>query len=63
MAMKKKIGARGLRSIIENTMNEIMFAYPDIENLKEIIVGAGTINKKEKPKYVIEDKKEEKKIV
>lgn len=63
MAMKKKIGARGLRSIIENTMNEIMFAYPDIENLKEIIVGAETINKKEKPKYVVEDKKEEKKIV
>ena len=62
MAIKKKIGARGLRSIIENTMNDIMFSYPDIENLKEINIGASTINKKEKPKYILKEK-EEKKIV
>ena len=33
-AIKRKTGARGLRSIIENVMNKIMFELPSKENIK-----------------------------
>ena len=38
-AMKRKSGARGLRSIIETSLIDIMYDIPSIENLKECVVG------------------------
>ena len=37
-AIARKTGARGLRSIIENSMLDIMYELPSIENLKECIL-------------------------
>ena len=38
MALKRNTGARGLRSIIEETMTEIMFNIPSEKDIKECIV-------------------------
>lgn len=52
IAFDKNVGARGLRGIIEKTMNDIMFKAPDIENLQEIIIGKNVIINNEKPKLI-----------
>lgn len=44
LAFKKQIGARGLRSIIENAMKKIMYSIPDITDAKRVIVTAGVID-------------------
>ena len=40
-AIKKKTGARGLRSILENILLKTMFDLPGQENVDEIIIDAG----------------------
>jgi ATP-dependent Clp protease ATP-binding subunit ClpX len=37
-ALKKEIGARGLRSIIENIMMDIMYEIPSMKDIKEVII-------------------------
>ena len=37
-AKEKKIGARGLRSVLEEVLDEVGFEYPSVENLKKIII-------------------------
>lgn len=44
LAIEKNTGARGLRSIIEKAMNNIMFSVPDMTNAKKVIVTADVIN-------------------
>ena len=55
IAIRKKIGARGLRNIIEGIMKDIMFEYPDKKNLKEIIITKNAVLKKEQAKYIFKD--------
>ena len=40
-AIRKKTGARGLRSILENILLKTMYDLPSQENIKEVIVDAG----------------------
>lgn len=44
LAIAKQIGARGLRSIIENAMKNIMFDVPDMRDIKKIVVTSGVID-------------------
>jgi ATP-dependent protease Clp ATPase subunit len=37
-AKEKKIGARGLRSVLEEVLDEVGFEYPSIENLAKVII-------------------------
>ena len=37
-AKEKKIGARGLRSVLEEVLDEVGFEYPSIKNLSKIII-------------------------
>lgn len=39
LAMKRKIGARGLRSILEDTMLEIMYTLPSDPSIQKVILG------------------------
>ena len=43
-ALERKTGARGLRSIIEHALLEIMFDLPSIENLQKVVVDEGVIS-------------------
>ena len=42
-AIKKKTGARGLRSILENILLKTMYDLPSQENIEEVIVDAGAV--------------------
>lgn len=48
-AMKRKTGARGLRSIIENALLDTMYELPSMKDVSEVVVTAGVINDGEKP--------------
>lgn len=45
----KKIGARGLNSILDKMMNELMFEVPSNKNIEEIIIDADVILNKKQP--------------
>ncbi len=51
-AMKSKTGARGLRSILEHSMLDIMYELPSIANLKECIINEEVISKNARPELV-----------
>lgn len=44
LAIKKEIGARGLRSIIEKAMQNVMFSIPDRVDAKKVVVTSGVID-------------------
>lgn len=44
MAVKKQIGARGLRSIIEKAMQNVMFSVPDRADAKRVVITSGVID-------------------
>jgi ATP-dependent Clp protease ATP-binding subunit ClpX len=44
-AIERKTGARGLRSIMEETMNDIMFEIPSEEGVSRVIVNENTVEK------------------
>lgn len=46
LAIKKKTGARGLRSIIEFAMQKVMFDVPDMSSAKKIVVTAACVEGK-----------------
>lgn len=48
-AQQKNTGARGLRSITEEIMTDIMYTLPDDKDLKKIIITKGVVEKKEQP--------------
>ncbi|MDP8232097.1 MAG: ATP-dependent Clp protease ATP-binding subunit ClpX [Candidatus Zophobacter franzmannii] len=51
MATKQKTGARSLRSIMENTMLEIMFDIPDMDDVVECIITEDVVRNGAVPKY------------
>jgi len=51
-AMQRKTGARGLRTILENTLLDIMYDLPAMENVSKIVVDAAVIDGNAQP-YVI----------
>lgn len=57
-AMERKTGARGLRSIMEDVMIDIMYDIPSLKGLKECIINEDAVNKKSKPILIFENEKE-----
>ncbi len=51
-AMARKTGARGLRTILENTLLEIMYDLPAMDNVSKVVVDAAVIEGNAQP-YVI----------
>lgn len=66
-AIERKTGARGLRSIIEGIMLDIMFELPSREDIQKCVISAETVKSGAAAKLVLEDgselelKKKEKK--
>jgi ATP-dependent Clp protease ATP-binding subunit ClpX len=54
-ALKRKTGARGLRSIIESTLLDIMYELPGLENVTKVVVDESTINGESKPILIYSD--------
>lgn len=54
-AMKRKTGARGLRSILEKVMLDVMFETPSRKDIKKVIVTKACIEGNEPPKIITDE--------
>ena len=54
LAIGRKIGARGLRMIIEDLMLELMYNLPSMKKVKECVVTQDVVLDREKPITLIE---------
>lgn len=61
-AIERKTGARGLRSIMEETMRDVMFEIPSNVKITKCTITKETVLGKAKPELVIDENKTEKKI-
>jgi ATP-dependent Clp protease ATP-binding subunit ClpX len=57
-AIKRNTGARGLRSVIEGAMLDVMYEIPSKGNVKECIINEEVILRGEKPKLVYRTERE-----
>ena len=48
-AIERKTGARGLRSIIEEALIDIMYDVPSSENVSKVVITEQTINEEIEP--------------
>jgi ATP-dependent Clp protease ATP-binding subunit ClpX len=48
-ALKRKTGARGLRSILENAMLDVMYDIPSQDRVKEVVISEDVIFNKANP--------------
>ncbi len=58
LALERKTGARGLRSILESAMTDIMYEVPSRDDVKEVRITPACIKGTGKCKYVLMEKKE-----
>ncbi|HLB56860.1 MAG TPA: ATP-dependent Clp protease ATP-binding subunit ClpX [Coxiellaceae bacterium] len=56
-AIERKSGARGLRSIVEHALLDVMYELPSMPGLKQVVIDKNVIKTKSKPLYVYEDEK------
>ena len=61
-AMERKTGARGLRSVIEKTMMDVMYEAPSNENMKKCVITKEAVTGKGKPVVTIEENPEKKPV-
>ena len=59
-AIERNTGARGLRSIIEEIMRDIMFDIPSNPNIEKCIITKETVKDKAAPKIVINEERQDK---
>lgn len=48
-ALERKIGARGLRAILENILLDTMYELPSLQNITKVIINEGVVNNSNKP--------------
>ena len=58
-ALEREVGARGLRSILEETLLDVQFELPSRRDVKKCVVTKETIEKGLKPTLVTEAAKDE----
>ena len=63
LAIKRKTGARGLRSIMEELLVDLMFDSPDQKELKRIVINNDVVAKKSKPILLFTNKENNQKII
>ena len=56
-ALARKTGARGLRSIVEQSLLDTMFELPTMEGVQKVVLDEPTIEEQAKPLLVYRDKK------
>ena len=61
-AIERKTGARGLRSIIEEIMRDIMFEIPSTPNISRCIITKETVLEKKFPETVVDENKNKQEI-
>jgi ATP-dependent Clp protease ATP-binding subunit ClpX len=59
-AMERKIGARGLRSILEGVLLNSMYKIPSEENVIKVVIDEGVINGDSEPLFIYESSEADK---
>jgi ATP-dependent Clp protease ATP-binding subunit ClpX len=54
-AMKRKTGARGLRSILENVLLDTMYELPSMNGVTKVVIDAAAVNNESKPLLIFEN--------
>ena len=62
-AIKRKTGARGLRSIIEDLLLDTMFDLPNNKNIQKVIINKEVVEKDKNPIIIYQEKSTDKKVV
>jgi len=57
-AIRRKAGARGLRSILESAMLEVMYDIPSRKNAREVMISEEVILKKQEPVVLLASEKD-----
>ena len=60
LAVKRKTGARGLRSIMEDLFVDLMYESPDQKDLNKIVINSDVVTKKTEPMLLYSPKNNEK---
>ncbi len=63
LAVEQNTGARGLRSIIEDTLMELMYTSPDTKDLYKIVINKDVVSKKSEPILIFSNKQNNQKIL
>ncbi|MBN2699873.1 MAG: ATP-dependent Clp protease ATP-binding subunit ClpX [Methylohalobius sp. ZOD2] len=53
-AMERKTGARGLRTILEHTLLDIMYELPSTDNITKVVIDESVIKEESKPYLIYE---------
>jgi len=62
LAIERKTGARGLRSIVEHALLDIMYDLPSMHGLKKVVIDENVIIEKSQPIYIYESDEADKKV-
>jgi ATP-dependent Clp protease ATP-binding subunit ClpX len=54
-ALARKTGARGLRSIIEHALLDVMYELPNQQNVAKVVIDEGTVTNGAKPLLIYHD--------
>ena len=57
LAIKRNTGARGLRSIIEDVMRDIIFDLPSRNDVAKVVIDKRCVESHGEPRYVLKDEK------
>ena len=58
-AVKRKTGARGLRSIMEGNLLDTMFDLPSFESVEEVVINSEVIEGRAQPLHIYSDRRED----
>ena len=56
-ALKRKTGARGLRTIVESVLLDTMYDLPSLENVKKVVVDESVVEHKSEPYLIYETRR------
>ena len=57
LAIARNTGARGLRSIIEEVMQDVMFELPSRDDVAKVVIGKRCVTAHAQPKFIMKDEK------
>lgn len=56
LAIERNTGARGLRSIVESTMRDVMYEIPSRTDVSEVVVNKLSVDGNQMPEIILDDK-------
>jgi len=63
LAVEQKTGARGLRSILESLLIDLMYVSPDYKDLEKIVINKDVVQNKSDPILILSNKENNQKII